>query len=80
MGLMGNLLEDYTYSVERSRQVLKIHEQLIHLLRTKQHSKTTQVLEAHIKDTFHLFHQRGSQGGNNERSRRKKSAEGGRRP
>jgi GntR family transcriptional regulator, transcriptional repressor for pyruvate dehydrogenase complex len=75
MGLMGNLLEDYEYSVERSRQVLRIHEQLIHLLRTKQHSKATQVMEAHIKGTFHLFRQRGGQGGNNERSRRKKSVQ-----
>jgi DNA-binding FadR family transcriptional regulator len=80
MGLMGNLLEEYAYSIERSRDVLKIHEQLIHLLRTKQHSKATQVLEAHINDTFRLFRQHGSQDGNNERSRRKKGAEGDRRP
>jgi len=76
MSLMGNLLEEYAYSIERSRDVLKIHEQLIHLLRAKQYSKATQVLEAHINDTFRLFRQHGS----NERSRRKKRAEGDRRP
>jgi GntR family transcriptional regulator, transcriptional repressor for pyruvate dehydrogenase complex len=76
MGLMGSLLEEYEYSVERSRKVLKIHEELIHLLRTKQYKEATQVLEAHIKDTFHLFRRHG----NNDRSGRKKTAEGSRTP
>ena len=74
MALMGSLLEEYEYSVERSRKVLKIHEQLIHLLRTKQYTEATQVLEAHINDTFHLFRRHRS----NDRSGRKKTAEGGR--
>ena len=68
MGLMGSLLEDYEYSVERSRKVLKVHEQLIHLLRTKQYSEATQVMEAHINDTFHLFRPHR----NNDPSGRKK--------
>ena len=71
MGLMGNLLEDYAYSIERSRKVLKIHEQLIYLLRTKQYGEASQVMEAHIKETFHLFHQRGSQDRVDELNRRK---------
>jgi GntR family transcriptional regulator, transcriptional repressor for pyruvate dehydrogenase complex len=74
MALMGSLLEEYEYSVERSRKVLKIHEQLIHLLRTKQYAEATQVLEAHINDTFHLFRRHRS----NDRSGRKKTAEGSR--
>jgi GntR family transcriptional regulator, transcriptional repressor for pyruvate dehydrogenase complex len=74
MGLMGRLLEDYEYSTERSREVLKIHEQLIQLLRTKQYDKATQLLDAHIKDTFHLFRR---QTGSGHRSGRKKTAEGG---
>ena len=71
MGLMGSLLEEYEYSIERSRKVLKVHEELIDLLRAKQYSKATQVMEAHINDTFHLFRQRR----NNDRSGRKKTAE-----
>ncbi len=55
MGLMSGLLEDYEYSVERSREILEIHERLIHLLRTKQYKKAAQLMEAHINDTFHLF-------------------------
>ena len=74
MGLMGNLLEEYEYSVERSRKVLKTHEELIRLLRTKQYSEATQVMEAHINDTFHLFRQHRG----NDRSGRKKTAEDGR--
>ncbi len=74
MGLMGNLLEQYEYSIERSRRVLKTHEELIHLLRTKQYEEATRLLEAHINETFHLF--RRSR--NNGRSGSKKSAEGSR--
>jgi DNA-binding FadR family transcriptional regulator len=76
MGLMGNLLEEHEYSVERSRQVLKIHEQLIHLLRTRQHDKATQVLKAHINDTFQLFRKQRGNGSPN----RKKTEEQGRVP
>ncbi len=75
MALMGTLLEDYEYSAERSQKVLKIHEQLIHLLRTKQYSKATQLMELHINDTFHLFRRHV---GNGHRSGRKKTAEGSR--
>ena len=73
MGLMGSLLEEYEYSIERSQKVLKIHEELIDLLRAKQYDKATQVLEGHIEDTFHLFRRRAG----NDRAGGKKPAEGG---
>lgn len=52
--LMGKLLEQYDYSEQRSRKVMKIHEELIHLFRTKQHEKVKQLLESHIKDSVPL--------------------------
>jgi GntR family transcriptional regulator, transcriptional repressor for pyruvate dehydrogenase complex len=60
MCLMGSFLENYEYSVERSREVLTIHEQIIDLLRAKHYDKATQILEAHIKDTFSLFRRNGT--------------------
>ncbi len=73
MGLMGNLLEDYEYSIERSRKVMKIHEQLIHLLRTRQHGKVAKVLEAHINDTFQLFRRRTKRPFRSEQDRRRRA-------
>jgi GntR family transcriptional regulator, transcriptional repressor for pyruvate dehydrogenase complex len=52
--LMGKLLEQYDYSEQRSRKVMKIHEDLIQLLKTKQHDKAKQLLESHIKDSVPL--------------------------
>ncbi|MEO0249477.1 MAG: FCD domain-containing protein, partial [candidate division WOR-3 bacterium] len=53
--LMGKLLERYEYSEQRSRKVMKIHEDMIHLLRTRQHDKARRLLESHIRDSIPLF-------------------------
>jgi GntR family transcriptional regulator, transcriptional repressor for pyruvate dehydrogenase complex len=55
--LMSKLLEQYEYRDERSRKVMKIHEELIHLLKAREHDKVRKLLEAHIKESIPLFEQ-----------------------
>jgi GntR family transcriptional repressor for pyruvate dehydrogenase complex len=50
--LMGRLLEQYEYSGQRSRKVMKIHEELIQLLKAKKYERLRKALEAHIKDSI----------------------------
>ena len=54
---MGKLLEQYVYSDARSRSVMKIHEELISLLKAKEYDKVKKVLQAHIKESIPLFGQ-----------------------
>jgi GntR family transcriptional regulator, transcriptional repressor for pyruvate dehydrogenase complex len=60
--LMGRLLEQYEYSGQRSRKVMKIHEELIQLMKAKKYERLRKALEAHIKDSIPLVGQsvRGS--------------------
>jgi GntR family transcriptional repressor for pyruvate dehydrogenase complex len=53
--LMGKLLEEYEYSDERSQKVLKIHEDLVRLLKAKKYTRASKVLEAHIRESVPLF-------------------------
>jgi GntR family transcriptional regulator, transcriptional repressor for pyruvate dehydrogenase complex len=73
--LMSKLLEQYEYSDQRSRKVMKIHEELIHLLKAKEYEKVRKLLEAHIKESIPLF---GQPFHNSDHARRKKIL-GGRR-
>ena len=71
MGLMSSLLEEYEYSTQRSQQILKVHEHLIHLLRTKRFEEASRILESHIHDTFHLFRKHRHNNGPGRRMGRK---------
>jgi len=71
MGLMSSLLEEYEYSTERSQKVLKVHEHLIHLLRTKRFEEASQILESHISDTFDLFRRNPNNNGRGRKIARK---------
>ena len=55
--LMSKLLEQYEYSDQRSRKVMKIHEELIHLLKAREYDQMKKLLEAHIKESIPLFRQ-----------------------
>jgi len=50
--LMSKLLEQYAYSDVRSRSVMKIHEELIRLLKAKEYDEVRDLLEAHIKESI----------------------------
>jgi len=74
--LMGKLLEQYEYSDQRSRKVMKIHEELIQLLKAKKYERLRKALEAHIKDSIPLVGQ--SVSGSNNSGRRKTGRSPGR--
>ncbi|MBP1732693.1 MAG: transcriptional regulator GntR family [Deltaproteobacteria bacterium] len=77
--LMGKLLEQYEYSEQRSRKVMRIHEDLISLIKTKQYDKARQALESHIRDSVPLFHQPAqSNGAPGRRTQKKARAVSGR--
>ena len=50
--LMSKLLEQYAYSDQRSRSVMKIHEELIRLLKAKKYDAVRALLEVHIKESI----------------------------
>jgi DNA-binding FadR family transcriptional regulator len=50
--LMSKLLEQYAYSDQRSRSVMKIHEELIRLLKAKEYDEVRDLLEVHIKESI----------------------------